>query len=216
MADVRTKSRRVRSPARIAEAATRRSAVSSDSTTTFLKKEHSRERTALFRVTIMTTEQVRVNESILVSIDPDRDTFAIESSRPLWWLPELAPPADLHGRFDDGSMDWHEFSRRYSRQLREHSDRCQQVREFANGRGVAVLSHSGDSQFTVESAFAAHLRQLECEDRWNRGLMIGGYVVALRDQIVKAGGLYYARHKAWMMPDEATWRQIQSQLPGDF
>ena len=73
-----------------------------------------------------------------------------------------------------------------------------------------------DTSHCAADGMKRHLEQLECQDRWKAGLMIGGYVYPVRDEIKQAGGLWFAPHKTWMMPDRESWRYIQSLLPGDF
>lgn len=38
----------------------------------------------------------------------------------------------------------------------------------------------------------------------------------VRDEVAKAGGLYFVGRKARMMPTPKAWKYIQSLLPGDF
>ncbi|MBD3673911.1 MAG: DUF488 family protein [Planctomycetaceae bacterium] len=156
------------------------------------------------------------NDFLLVSIE----TNSAHSERRLdhcdVWRPELAPDPGLQASYENGVIDWHEFVRRYTRELRLSLEYCEHLRALACDPGLVFVSSATDIERCAEAALAQHLERLECEHRWSQGLMIGGYVYPVREEIMQAGGLWFARHKAWMMPDREAWLHIQSQLPGDF
>jgi hypothetical protein len=74
----------------------------------------------------------------------------------------------------------------------------------------------GSSDRNVAIAVKRHLEHLECKRQWKAGSIVGGYTFPVREEILRRGGLWFARHKAWMMPDHESWKYIQSLLPGDF
>lgn len=61
-----------------------------------------------------------------------------------------------------------------------------------------------------------HLESLEARRRYDRGWIVGGHTLPIRDEIVRLGGLWLQKHKAWTMPDRDSWLYALSLLPGDF
>jgi uncharacterized protein YeaO (DUF488 family) len=155
-------------------------------------------------------------DSAVASIAPNKKLFAGMHCESHFWLPTLAPAPELLHRFTCGSLDWYDFARIYSQELQRQVLLCQQLRSIACRHRLLFLSDAPDPQKSVESAFVNHLERLECENRWDAGLMIGGFVFPVRQQIEQAGGLWFACHKAWVMPDRRSWEYIQSLLPGDI
>ena len=131
-------------------------------------------------------------------------------------LPELSPSRELSEAYADGRADRHEFLRRYLRELEHHSEQCEWLRSKAGHRGLALMVDDDDASRCAAYGMKRHMEHLECQHRWKAGLMIGGYVYPVREKIRQAGGLWFARHKTWMMPDRESWQYIQSLLPGDF
>ncbi|MEZ6131229.1 MAG: DUF488 family protein [Planctomycetaceae bacterium] len=140
----------------------------------------------------------------------------LRDANPVTWLPELAPSAELAGQLTGGRVDEHEFRRRYSLELEQRSEPCEWLRSGACNFGLALMTEDDDTSRCAADGLKQHLENLECRRRWRKGLMIGGYVYHLKDEIEQAGGLWFSRHKTWMMPDRETWERIQSLLPGDF
>jgi hypothetical protein len=69
-------------------------------------------------------------------------------------------------------------------------------------RGVAVIKR--------------HLETQEAGRRYKSSWVIGGYAIPVLNEILRVGGLWVPRHKAWAPPDRGSWQQIQVLLPGDF
>lgn len=154
---------------------------------------------------------VRVSLHAETTSDVYRQPFDVDL-----WMPQLAPPPDLFNAFQAGFCDWYEFQRRFANQLESSADDCEQLRHLACESGLVLLRNSENTEHNVAVAMKHHLEQLECRRRWNLGLIVGGYLYPLRDEVVHSGGLWFARHKAWVMPDRQAWDYIQSLLPGDF
>jgi len=170
----------------------------------------------LFRITVIDASETAIDDSVVVAIEPNAGGASGQPAGCDLWLPELAPTPGLRKAYRDQAIDRREFDRRYSCQLREHPGPCQRLRALANERGIALRCDTSNPRSSVVSVLADHVERLECEHRWKEGLMVGGFLFPVRDEVVKAGGLYFARHKAWMMPNRQAWQYIQSLLPGDF
>jgi len=156
-------------------------------------------------------------DGVRVSLEADSTSAAGNKPTEVdLWMPHLAPSPDLSNSFRSGSCDWYEFQRRYSLQLQSGADDCEQLRHLACKAGIVLLHCCPDPERNIAVALKHHVEQLECQRRWKSGLMIGGYLYPLLDEVVRSGGLWFARHKAWMMPDREAWERIQSLLPGDF
>lgn len=132
------------------------------------------------------------------------------------WLPSLAPSNEVRRHFSCEAFQWYEFCRRYRRELAQRERMCEHLRWLACKRPLCLVYAQGDEQHNVAIAMKQHLEELECRHRYQAGWIIGGHTWPLRKEIVSNGGLWFARHKAWTMPDEASWRTILSLLPGDF
>lgn len=132
------------------------------------------------------------------------------------WLPSLGPSEAVWGRFACDDFQWHEFCRQYHRELQRRGRQCESLRSLACRRPVVLTYRVGDDWHNVAVALKRHLEQLECKRRYDAGWIISGLTWAVRDEIQRFGGLWFARHKAWTMPDRPTWQYIQSLLPGDF
>lgn len=152
----------------------------------------------------------------LVSIAPVNTADGVTPVGCDVWAPSLAPSKSLVHYLATEQIDWHEFARRYAIEIQEHKMMCEWLRSVVHKSGLVLCSDTREGDRSTEFALVEHIRQLECEDRWKRGLMIGGLLSSIRDEIVKVGGLYFARHKAWMMPDRQAWEQIQGLLPAEF
>lgn len=131
-------------------------------------------------------------------------------------LPHLAPTDRLKKAFSDNLFDCHAFSHRYRLELARHPEEGERLRLLAHDVGIALVSQDVSEKCTAEAVLREHLISLECEARWNNGLMIGGYLYPLRSQIIQRGGLWLPRHKVWLMPDQESWKIIHSMLPVDF
>lgn len=152
-----------------------------------------------------------------VSIEPQQQsaTFPAGDCNRLW-LPELAPSQALRERFSTGSIEWHEFRRRYLIELALREETCERLRSLAVQHGITLLDPHADARRNTARVLREHLQILECRRRWNAGWIVGGYTAPLKCVIEELGGLWFARHKVWTMPDRSTWCRVQALLPGDF
>lgn len=141
---------------------------------------------------------------------------AIQQSDADLWMPALAPSGGLLQWYSGDSEKWHEFHRQYILELQEKPAECERLRALACETQLLLLYRCQDPERNAAAVMKRHLEQLECRRRWDAGLMIGGYLFPLRDEVIRCGGLWFGRHKAWMMPDRAAWHHIHSLLPGDF
>ena len=132
------------------------------------------------------------------------------------WLPELAPSPELVRWRESSVGNWDEFARRYRLELSTHEPACERLRQTAGRDGLLLLYHEGACDQNVAVVLKRHLERLECQRRWDEGLMIGGYLYPIRETVIRCGGLWFERHRAWMLPDRDSWKFIQSLLPGDF
>lgn len=132
------------------------------------------------------------------------------------WMPALAPSPKLLHRQSWDAYNWYEFCRRYNLELDGKSDACEWLRGFACRQQLTLTYVQGNAERNVAVAVKRYLERLECRRRWDAGWIIGGYVAPLRQEIEAVGGLWFASHKVWTMPDGSSWRHIQSMLPGDF
>ena len=158
-----------------------------------------------------------VGSSVRVSVHTEATSEVCGSSFDVdLWKPQLAPLPGLFKAFRDGLCDWYEFRRRYAIQLESFADDCEQFRCLACESGIVLLHSSVDIEHNVAVAMKHHLEQLECQRRWTAGLIVGGYLYPLRDEVVRSGGLWFPQHKAWVMPNREARDHILSLLPGDF
>lgn len=111
---------------------------------------------------------------------------------------------------------WDEFRRRYHLELRTLPSECERLRSIACDASLVLIDASGDPQQRVALALREHLERLECQRRWDAGLMLGGMTWPVKREIIEAGGLWFGPHKAWMLPDEKSLAEIRKLLPGDF
>ncbi len=132
------------------------------------------------------------------------------------WLPSLAPSGAAWKRFSCDDHEWFDFCRLYQFELQKRKCQCERLRSLAHKRSLALTYQAGDATHNVAVAMKQHLELLECERRYDAGWIIGGLTWPVRDEIVRCGGLWFARHKAWTMPNRASWKYIHSLLPGDF
>lgn len=128
----------------------------------------------------------------------------------------IAPSCALVQWFAFDPANWYEFCRRYRLELADKTADCERLVTDARERGLLLCYRLGDPRHNIAVALRAHLVHLECCYRWEAGLMIGGHATPLKREIEQAGGLWFPRHKAWMMPDREAWQRIHDQLPGDF
>ena len=144
---------------------------------------------------------------------------AIEGDRPDdvdLWLPVLRPSRAVWQQFSCDDYQWHEFCRRYRLELDQKPGECERLRSVAYGCRLALTYLSGDCRHNIAIALKQHLEHLECKRRYAAGWIIGGLTWPVRAEIERCGGLWFARHKVWMMPDHESWKYIHSLLPGDF
>jgi len=134
----------------------------------------------------------------------------------IWWVPELSPDTELMNWYSRHPDRWYEFRRRYLDQLSAEKETCEQLRTSACQRLLTLIYQQGTSARNMAAVIEEHLIQLESQQRWNAGLMIGGHTTPVKSQIVALGGLWFTKHKTWVMPDEQSWRAIINLLPGDF
>lgn len=132
------------------------------------------------------------------------------------WIPLIAPSSALVNRFKYDEQNWHEFERRYRRELLEFPTQCEGLRSLACRTIVTLVYLDGNAMWNAAIALKNHLIELECQRRWNAGWMVGGHTAPVRNEIERYGGLWFGWHKAWMMPDRESCDYIRSLLPGDF
>ena len=132
------------------------------------------------------------------------------------WLPSLAPSKEVWQHFSCETFQWLEFCRWYRKELAQRERACEHLRSLACRRPLCIVYGHGDEQHNIAMVLLQHLEELECRHRYAAGWIIGGHTWPVRTEIQRSGGLWFARHKAWTMPDEASWRSILSLLPGDF
>jgi len=129
----------------------------------------------------------------------------------------LCPSEKLLAWWEDfPEQRWDEFQRLYRRKLESQSSLCEQLRQHALAQRVILVYSRGTPSANAAIPLKQHLEELECRRRWQNGWMIGGHTAGVRSEIVSRGGIYYARHKAWMMPSDGDTRFIRSILPGNF
>lgn len=146
------------------------------------------------------------------------DTYAPPGNlrRDLWWLPELNPNRELQEWYAQHPKLWYEFQRRYRCQLFTQESVCDLLRSLACQTLLTLVYQSGSVKQNLATVIEDQLVHLECQQRWSAGLMIGGHTFPVRSQIIALGGLWYTKHKTWMMPDKQSWRFIVDLLPGEF
>lgn len=132
------------------------------------------------------------------------------------WCPKLAPSSELLRWFDFERGRWGEFCRRYSRELEGERPACERLRQQATDSRLTLLYCHGRPTLNAAAGLKLHLERLECESRWSAGWIVGGYSFPIREEIELRGGLWFAPHKAWVMPDRQAWDEVQSLLPGEF
>ena len=132
------------------------------------------------------------------------------------WLPAIAPSSTLLDWFNYDEEKWHEFERRYRRELRNVPTQCERLRELAFTTTLTLIYMNGSARRNAAIVLKKHLIELECQRRWNVGWMVGGHTSPVRNEIEQCGGLWFGWHKAWMMPDRESCDYIRSLLPGDF
>lgn len=175
-------------------------------------------RRSTFRIEVEHAESARVHSDdlrVCFEADPISDVVRTQADVDVW-RPSLAPDSDLLREYSTGCCGWYEFSRRYSIQLQSRSEDCERLRSLAWEVRLVLLHRGNDPHHNLAVAMKQHLERLECQHRWNAGLMIGGYLYPLRSEVIRHGGLWFDRHSAWMMPDREAWNHIQALLPGDF
>ena len=175
-------------------------------------------RSATFRIKVAHVDSARVHSDdlrVCFEADPVADGVRTLPDVDVW-QPSLIPDPSLLREFSTRGCEWYEFSRRYSIQLQSRSEDCERLRLLAWKVRLVLLHRGHDPHRNVAVAMKQHLEQLECQHRWKAGLMVGGYLYPLRSEVIRSGGLWFDRHKAWMLPDREAWNHIQSLLPGDF
>ena len=171
-----------------------------------------------FRIAVAPLTAPRTSENdVRVSLAAERPPQSSpEAGLADLWIPSLAPSAELRNWYADDVEKWHEFCRRYGFELEERRTECEALRRRAHENMLVLTYWGGDAEHNVAAAMKQHLVRLECKHRWKNGWMVGGYTSAVREEIESLGGLWYPRHKVWMMPDESSLQYIRSILPGDF
>ncbi|MCA9143863.1 MAG: DUF488 family protein [Planctomycetaceae bacterium] len=171
--------------------------------------DESHERT--FRIEIVHASETtagRVAVRIALETSPSDDIDL--------WLPSLAPSGEVWKRFSCDDYEWHEFCRLYHLELQARKCQCERLRSLAHKRSLILTYQAGDARHNVAVAMKQHLEHLECKRRYDAGWIIGGLTWPVTEEIERCGGLWFARHKAWTMPNHETWKYIHSLLPGDF
>ena len=132
------------------------------------------------------------------------------------WVPAIAPTSALLGWFNNDEVKWHEFERRYRRELLKVPTQCERLRSLACTTMLTLIYMYGSAGRNAAIVLKKHLIELECQRRWDAGWMVGGHTSPVRNEIEQCGGLWFGWHKAWMMPDRESCDYIRSLLPGDF
>lgn len=132
------------------------------------------------------------------------------------YLPELAPSSSLLEWYDFRPERHDEFSRRYRREMAAETQICETLGDCARRSRLVLLYGAGAPGKNFAEVLREHLTELECLRRWRSGWMVGGFSYHLRDDVLSRGGLWYGRHKVWVMPDAASCQQVRSLFPGDF
>ncbi|HCO26644.1 MAG: hypothetical protein CME31_00860 [Gimesia sp.] len=168
-----------------------------------------------FQVCSMQEDHLISNENqIFVWIESNVPQGSLKQSH--LWLPELCPEAESVEWFSFRADRWNEFSRRYRSKLSNMEKLCEELRCLAHQSLLTLIYRRGTPACNIAMIIEKHLVQLECQHRWEAGLMIGGYTTPVKSEIEALGGLWFNNHKTWMMPDEKSWRSIINLLPGDF
>lgn len=132
------------------------------------------------------------------------------------YLPELAPSSGLLQWYDFRVERCDEFCRRYRREMAAETLLCKALGDCARRSRLVLLYGAGAPGNNLAEVLKQHLTEAECLRRWRSGWMIGGFTYQLRDEILSGGGLWYGRHKVWVMPDAASCQHVRSLFPGDF
>lgn len=131
-------------------------------------------------------------------------------------LPALGPSRQLWSWYSGKESNWYEFVRKYHLELEEHPRDIQSLRGLACELTLTLVYVAGDAERNVAVAARHCLEYLECRRRYAAGWMIGGLTYPVRKQIEELGGLWYGKHKVWVMPSSHACKCIRSLLPGDF
>ncbi|MCR9232416.1 MAG: DUF488 family protein [bacterium] len=134
----------------------------------------------------------------------------------LHWFSEIVPQRKLLGWYALYPDRWYEFARLFRLQLRKQTSKCERLRQMAQKSQLNLVYQQGTQKQNIATVLEGYVIELECQRRWESGLMIGGYTKPVREQILALGGLWFTKHKTWMMPDESSWKAIVDLLPGDF
>lgn len=171
-----------------------------------------------FHVTVChAAEARRTPEEIRILVEPSGPpAFDLQALDIDMWMPSLAPSQALLQWYAHDGKKWYEYYRRYNRELNEQFEDCERVRALACKFPLTLVYLEGERACNFAVLLKQHLERLECFRRWDAGWMIGGYTAPLRTEIVARGGLWFAGHKVWVMPDRESWQAVRSQLPGDF
>lgn len=169
----------------------------------------------LFRIDPTHFKQINTADKGYI-IWPEQNNPPVKLNAGDLWLPGLTPSRRLLDWFSYDQNKWHEFYRRYEQELMDQPELCEKLRELACRSVLILIYQRGTPRQNIATAIRQHLIQLECKHRWNAGLMIGGYASPVEEQIRALGGIWFAKHKVWMMPDETSWQAILNLLPGDF
>lgn len=132
------------------------------------------------------------------------------------YLPELAPSSGLLKWYDFRAERYDEFCRRYRREMAAETLLCEALGDCAGRSRLLLLYGAGAPGKNLAEVLREHLAEAECLRRWQSGWMVGGFTYQLRDEILSRGGLWYGRHKVFVMPDAASCQHVRSLFPGDF
>lgn len=131
------------------------------------------------------------------------------------WLKPAVPSQRLR-QWCAQNDGWYDFDRRYRLELDGQHGYCERLLGIARSRVLWLAGGAAESMQRGIGTLKKHLELLEAERRYRAGWIIGGLSWPVRDEILRRGGLWLARHKTWTLPDRDSWQAIQDLLPGDF
>lgn len=74
------------------------------------------------------------------------------------WLKQLAPSTSLRKWFEHDPAKWHEFKRRYFRELSEHHEDIRELREKARKGQVTLVFAAKETEFNNAVALKEYLQ----------------------------------------------------------
>ena len=83
-----------------------------------------------------------------------RDDLRIDA-----WLKDLAPSTELRKWFGHDPAKWHEFRKRYARELEQHPDELAELVEKARASHVTLVFGAKDTEHNNAVALREHLER---------------------------------------------------------